>query len=146
MLTPADMPTGYQLDLSTADQVEVVDEQNRSLGVGGVLNETGVLSFKIQAKDTLTSERSIVRGKVLFELLMRHFGDRVNEVQTYWVVSSDNLETFNILTALGSTPADAARRTWSGQQLAGYGFGKVTFKETIGRAGLYALVSANFTR
>ena len=147
MLTHADMPPGYVLVVSTPDAVEIRDVANGALFIDGSIDGGGVLTFKIRTEDPDDGSRSFVRGKVLFDIVMRHFGASVTSIKGYWTPGSTNLAVFNKLTAAGLSPTQAAGGTWTGQQADRHGFKTATKVQTLGAGpGYYGLAEFLFTR
>jgi len=145
MLTPADMPSGYVLVVSTTSEVRIEDAADPDLFIEADDLVDGVLSFKIETERPDKS-RSFVRGKVLFDLVMRHFGATVTAIKSYWTPGSTNLAIFNKLTAAGLSPERAARGTWTGEQADRHGFKTAAKVHTIGGPGYYGIAEFLFTR
>jgi hypothetical protein len=147
MLTDADMPPGYVLVRSTPHDLDIVDRANPTLGIGSTRDDLGTLKFVIRAKDEDDGSRSVVRGKVLFQLILSHYANHtITTVATHWSDESTNLAEFNQLIGSGLSEEDAARGTWTGLQLVPLGFTRVEFVEKIGPRWPFALVRALFTR
>ena len=84
MLTPADMPPGYRLVISTIDLLEIQDEYRPEFRIEAGLTNSSRLSFEVETVDLDDGSRSMVRGKVLFDLMMSHWGvDAIQYVATY---------------------------------------------------------------
>lgn len=146
MLTPADMPPGYVLVVSTATDVRIEDAADPDLFIEAGVLADGVLSFKIEAERN-DGSRGSVRGKVLFDLVMRHFGASVTAVKGSWRWGSTNLTIFNKLTAAGLSPEQAACGTWTGEQADRHGFKTATKVQTLGAGpGYYGLAEFLFNR
>lgn len=145
MLTPADMPPGYVLAGSTPTEVEIRDEFNAELFIAAGVDTDGSLGFKIQAEDPNDSSRSAVRGKVLFALVMRHFGDPVTAVRGYWTGGA-NLLAFNRGIAAGLSDEQAAADTWTGKRATDFGFTAVSFQQRMKVLGGYGWVRVRFSR
>ncbi len=148
MLTPADMPPGYMLVVSTTTDVRIEDAADLDLFIDASIDPTGVLAFKIETERPDKS-RSFVRGKVLFDLVTQHFGfgASVTAIKGYWTPGSTNLAIFNKLTAAGLPIEQAARGTWTGQQADRYGFKTATKVQTLGAGpGYYGIAEFLFTR
>lgn len=146
MLTPADMPPGYVLVVSTPTHMYIEDAANPLLFIAAGVSDR-VLWFDVQAEDPDTKSRSFVHGKVLFELTMRHFGQTFDVLASYWATDSTNLERFNRATAAGMSEEAAGWVTWTGEQAIHHGFTRLTVEETIGGGpGRYGLVRVWFYR
>ena len=141
------IPTGYVLVVSTATDVRIEDVLIGEFFIDGSIDGGGVLTFEIQAEDPDDGSRSFVRGKVLFDLVMRHFGAGVTAIRGYWTPGSTNLAIFNKLTAAGLSREQAACGTWTGEQADRYGFKTATKVQTLGAGpGYYGLAEFLFTR
>jgi hypothetical protein len=145
MLTAADMPPGYVLVVSAPDHVKVIDAVDADLFIDGTIDADGELEIEIRTERESDGSKSVVRGKVLYDLMMRHFGAAVKSVAGYWMYGT-NLAEFNRLTGLGYSEKQAATGTWAGIQAGRYGFVNATRRQTIGGAGYYGLASFVFTR
>jgi hypothetical protein len=145
MLTPADLPPGYVLVNSTATQLAIEDAATDELFMYAELLPNGVVKFNIQAVHPDDGTRRTVRGRMLFDLTMRHFGAAVNAVRGYWM-DGTNFEQCNKSIAAGLTVEAAAQATWTGQQAARYGFTRVDRKQLIGWSGGYGLIEVYFLR
>ena len=148
MLTDADMPAGYRLTQATAELLDIEDERRPEFRIEAGLTVDGRLSFKVQAEDLDDRSRSVVRGKVLFDLMMRHWGvDAIRIVATFWGPRSTNLADFNRLTRAGLSNEAAAKETWTGLRLKDYGYMNLLEKvDAIGGPGAYGTVRSIFCR
>ena len=145
MLTDSDMPDGYSLTVSTADELEICDAKNPELGIGAVL-QSGDVTFEIRTVDKISGDRETVRGSVLFDMMMRQFGIRVLSITGIWY-DGTNLDDLNRLSGSGLNLQEAAAQTWTGRQAARHGFTAVKLLEKIGsRAGMYPMAKFQFTR
>ena len=144
MLTPADMPNGYVLVVSTSTDVRIEDAVDRNLFIDGTLELGSEIVFDIRAAHE-DGTRGTVSGKVLFGLMMQHFGAVPSSIRSLWTYGT-NLAMFNKLTAQGWSKNDAAGATWSGIRAREYGFGVAVCTGTAGSVGYYGWVEARFTR
>ena len=145
MLTPADMPPGYALVISTAGHLYIEDAGKRTLFLSGVLAGRE-LGYEIRTVDEVTGMHGFLRGTVLFDLMMTHFRGSFDTFIGDWISDGTNLDEYNRLTALGRTPEDAARGTWTGRQLVRHGFATVAVFEQLGSVGRYGIVRTRFTK
>ena len=81
-------------------------------GIYGDLNHQGMIEFVIEAGPGANP-----RGHVLFEAMIKHFGDDATGVVGSWTYGS-NLARFNELSAQGMSVEEAAAATWTGTQAA----------------------------
>lgn len=148
MLTPADMPPEYVLVIATMELLEIQDEYRPELRIEAGLTDLGRMSFEVETVDLDDGSRSVVRGKVLFDLMMSHWGvDAIQCVATYWGSRSTNLADFNRLSKAGLSHDQAAKGTWTGLRLKDYGYVNLLEKvDAIGGRGAYGIVSAVFVR
>jgi len=144
MLTDADMPNGYVLEIATLEELAISDQGNDRIRLEAYITD-GVLRYKVDARDPDDGSRGYVRGKVLCDLMLSHYGNRVVMIAGFWV-KGDNLRLFNQHTALGLTKVEAASKTWTGIQAARYGFTVVKVDESIGGDGAYGWVRVFYTR
>jgi len=73
----------------------------------------GVLRYKVDARDPDDGSRGYVRGKLLFDLMLSHYGNRVVMIAGFWV-KGDNLRLFNQHTALGLTKSRSGFKNLDG--------------------------------
>jgi hypothetical protein len=144
MLTPADMPPGYVLVIAAPDDLFIEDAANPALFLDGGVQDR-ILRFEVRAEEKYTRNRSVVRGKVLFDLMMRHFGATFDVIASLWQ-DGPNLERFNRATAGGMSEEDAGWVTWTGELATLYGFTRLTVEETIGGPGRYGRVRVWYYR
>ncbi len=144
MLTPADMPMGYVLVISTPDRVRIEDANDPKLFIDGGIDATGAVLFDIRAEHE-DGTRGGVSGKVLFGFLVRHFGAALIAIRGFWT-DGPNLVAFNRLTALGWSQHDAAGGTWTGERANDHGFTVAVCEVAIGSTGYFGWVEARFTR
>ncbi len=146
MLTPADLPPGYRLVNSTVDDLLIEDDSNDGLFIdGGVTDRT--LRFEVRAVDRRDGSRGTVRGFVLFDLMMRHFGGTFDVIAAYWYMDGTNLERFNAATAAGCSEETAGWMTWTGGQALRHGFKTLAVRESLGGGpGRYGLVRVWYFR
>jgi hypothetical protein len=145
MLTPVDMPPGYVLVISAPDDLFIEDAVNPALFIDAGVQDR-ILRFEVRAEERVTKNRSAVRGKVLFALMMRHFGMAFDVIAAYWHTDGVNLERFNRATAAGMREEAAGWVTWTGERAVAYGFTRLTVEETIGGPGRYGLVRVWYYR
>lgn len=144
MLTPADMPPGYALVISAPEDLYIEDAANPSLFLDAGVQDR-ILRFEVRTEEQHTKNRSVVRGKVLFDLMIRHFGATFDVIASLWL-DGGNLERFNRATATGMCEEDAGWVTWTGELAIVYGFTRLTVEETIGGPGQYGRVRVWFYR
>jgi hypothetical protein len=128
MITAGDMPEGYRLVVASAQEVEVRDAMDPELRVKAMLEDSGELWFWIRAERESDGTRGIVRGGVLYDLMMRHFGGAVSSVIGWWTEGT-NHEDFRKGIGQGMKPSVAASKTWSGRQALRHGFRVVSVHE-----------------
>ena len=145
MITQSDMPEGYRLVVSTPDEVEIEDQNDPNFRISGALNTSGELWFEIATIDRIDRSRRTVGGKVLFDLMMSHYGSAVNAIIGYWT-NGDNLEEFNRLLAAGVSEEVAATSVWAGDQARRHGFVRASIVSKIGSVNRYGLVHVEFLR
>ena len=145
MLSQADLPPGYVLVVSTATHMAIEDAATDELFVNASVLPNGVVKFNIQAVHPDDGTRRTVHGRVLFDLMMRHFGAGVNGVRGFWM-DGTNFEQFNRGIAAGLTVEAAAAATWTGEQAARFGFTRVDRGQLLGWSGGYGLVEVFFLR
>lgn len=145
MLTHADLPEGYRLVKATPDEIEIADRDDPDLQIGGVLADDGELKFDVRTVDAVDGSHRTVRGRVLFDLMMLHFGASVHSVIGFWI-EGDNLAAFNRALAQGKTEAEAAIGTRTGDQARRHGFEVVEFLHTIPALTGYGFVKVRFAR
>jgi hypothetical protein len=143
MLTSSDMPYGYILVISDRQRLKIVDADVPEFGIDGYLDD-GVLKFEIDTKLKKNGLRSIVRGKVLFDLMMKHY-DVVDAIVGIWA-NGTNLDAFNKYMLLGKTQIEAASETWTGLQARRYGFTVISIDELVGNQNGYGWVRVYFRR
>ncbi len=119
MITDADMPEGYRLVVVTADSLLISDRDDETLQLSAELSE-GELWFSVNCIDK-DDRRRTVRGSVLYDLMMDHFGSSVFAVVGFWTVG-ENRRVFVEGLANGMLPGEAAFLTWSGRQAHRHGF------------------------
>jgi len=147
MLTPADMPPGYLLVISRPDEIDIQDVQDAELGMSAYLRPEGELVFDIRTESKVTGSHNVVRGKLLFHLMIQHYGSSIRTIHCYWNDDSTNLAEFNRYTKLGMSEKEAASKVWSGARAIEHGFVNVTMAERIKAGpGAYAVVGADFSR
>ena len=146
MLSQPDLPPGYRLVNSTADDLLIEDELNDGLFIdGGVADR--ILRFEVRAVDRGDGSRGTVRGFVLFDLMMRHFGGTFDVIAAYWYMDGTNLERFNAATAAGWSEETAVWMTWTGEQAVRHGFQALSIREALGGGpGRYGLVRVWYFR
>src|SRR2546421_561873 len=110
-------------------------------GIMASVDEHRVLSFVVVA-----GEGSRIRGREMFDLMMRAIGPEVRAIAGVWRRGfggrpSTNLDTVNELTASGLSLEDAVCRTWTATRAAAWGFTRVTVPgRPEGTAGRYTKV------
>lgn len=124
MITDSDMPEGYLLERATPESLFIVDRDDQTLQLYAEL-EDGEIWFSVRTVDE-TGMKHTLRGATLYELMLRHFGTSVVAIAGFWP-TGENLRVFRECLALGHTPEDAARATWSGRQAVRHGFANVEF-------------------
>lgn len=119
MIAQADLPEGYRLVVTTLDSLFITDHDDEALQLYAELSE-GEIWFSVNCidKDGL---RRTVRGSVLYDLMMSHFGSLVFAVAGFWTVG-ENRRVFVESLANGKLPGEAAFLTWSGRQACRHGF------------------------
>ncbi len=145
MLSQADLPPGYALVVSTPDHVIVVDVADEDLYIDGTLDAAGELGIEIRTVREEDGSKSFVRSRVLYDLMMQHFGAAVKSISGFWTFGT-NLAEFNRLTGLGQSVEKAATGTWSGIQARRFGFVNATKRQALGGPGRYGLAAFVFTR
>ncbi len=145
MLTQADLPEGYRLVTATADEIEIADRDDPDLQIGGVVGSNGELKFDIRTVDAIDGSHKIVRGRVLFDLMMLHFGASVRSMIGFWM-EGDNLAAFNRALADGKAENEAAIGTWTGAQAKRHGFDSVEFLQKIPALAGYGFAKVRFLR
>jgi ATPase subunit of ABC transporter with duplicated ATPase domains len=92
-------------------------------GIDAHLAADGTLSAAVKA---VGPER--VRGRTLFDLVFKHFGDRIKRFKGEWGRGKfdTNYNEFVGNLATKMSLDDAARNTWTGRLMAEKGFGNVT--------------------
>lgn len=124
MITDGDMPAGYRLVIATSDSLRIVDRVDDELQIVSEL-EQEELWFYVNTDDRDGNKRT-VRGRMLYDLMMRHFGLSVVAIAGFWS-SGENRRIFIEALNGGATPEDAALSTWSGRQAERHGFSQVEF-------------------
>ena len=113
------MPEGYRLVVATPDSLLITDHDDEALQLSAELSE-GELWFSVNCLDK-GDRRRTVRGSVLYDLMMDHFGSLVIAVAGFWTVG-ENRRVFVGGLANGMLPSVAAFLTWSGRQASRHGF------------------------
>ncbi|MER5635621.1 Hint domain-containing protein [Kitasatospora sp. NPDC002227] len=135
-----DCPVGVTVE-ATAEGITIAHPASGSMTIGLLDARTGTLTLGM---DRL--EGSTISGKQMFQMVMDHFGDKVEIIQGNWSYG-DNLAAFNKLIAEGMPEKTAARATWTGQRAADYGYTSVRISRAEPAAeGGYARVSADFRK
>ncbi len=124
MITEGDMPEGYLLERATTESLLIVDRDDPTFQLYADL-EDGEIWFSVRTVDE-SGKRRMLRGRTLYDLMMRHFGSSVVAIAGFWP-PGENLRVFHECLVLGDTPEDAARATWSGRQAVRHGFANVDF-------------------
>ena len=132
-------PVGVTVE-ATAEGITIAHAESGSMTIA-LLDETGKLTLGM---DRLKG--STISGKQMFQMVMEHFGSRVDVIEGNWSYG-DNLAEFNKLVADGTPLKTAARATWTGKRAADYGFTSVRITRGIPATdGGYSAVSAQFRR
>ncbi|GAA2135578.1 hypothetical protein GCM10009760_14270 [Kitasatospora kazusensis] len=135
-----DCPVGVTVE-ATEDGITIAHPASGTMTIGILDAWTGKLTLGMDRLDGST-----ISGKQMFQMVMEHFGDRVEMIQGNWSYG-DNLAAFNKLIAEGMPEKTAARATWTGLRAADYGFTSVRISRAVPAAdGGYAAVSADFRR
>ncbi len=138
------VPPGYRVVYATPKSLLIEDESISECYIVARLTN-GRLTFDVRAVDRDTSMRGTVRGRVLFKLMMTHFGSAVGEIMGDWVYG-DNLDRVNELSAEGMQVVDAARSTWTGLQCIRHGFEVVHKVSSLGDPGRYSAILVRFEK
>lgn len=121
MITDADMPEGYKLVESTAELLVIVDAEQPDLRLRAELDEDGDIIFSVKAEDIETGRRGVVSGSVLFDLMIRHFDEKIRTITAWWS-GETNYRMFKDFLSEGATIHEAASNTWTGTQVLRHGF------------------------
>jgi len=119
MIAQSDMPEGYRLVVARPELIRIEDAANPKLFLQAEC-EGGELWFYVLAVEE-DGTRGTVRGKELFELMVRHFGPLVDTVVGFWT-KGINLTLFLNQIRDGKTALEAAAETWTGRQASRHGF------------------------
>ncbi len=131
------LPAGWKSSV-TASEFNLM---KGGVGILSTLDRDGILELAVDA-----GPASELRGHVLFDAAMAHFGDAVKVVQGAWFYG-DNLGKVNELVASGVDLERAITGTWTATQAARHGFSISTVVESeLESPGLYDHVIAHFTR
>lgn len=137
-------PAGYVVVAATPTALVIEDEHNPALYLVARLTG-GRVTFGVQAVDPVTGSRGRLRGRVLFDAMMSHFGRLVDAVVADWVYGT-NLSKLNELTRTGMPIVDAAPFTWTGTQCIRHGFGIMHLEDARGSPGNWQTVRLRFER
>lgn len=150
-LTVSDLHTYYVLAESTPVLVhncgtETLGENKYSWEHEG---SDSLFEAEIDDNGTMTmlagvTKQSPVRGIVLFNKALDHFGDRVTSINGNLI--EENRATFNTLTGGGMAPEAAILETWTGKLATRSGFSNLQSLRLIGEPGNYSKVEPIFTR
>ncbi|MFF2396804.1 RHS repeat-associated core domain-containing protein [Nocardia sp. NPDC058114] len=125
------------------DNSYYISHDESGSGLHALLDENGTLTLMVENHPELGSP---LRGRQMFDEVMNHFGDRVQQVQGNWVYG-DNLAKFNSALENGATLNQAARETWTAQQAARYGFTRARIDQAVPElGGGYSSVSVTYRR
>lgn len=91
-----------------------------------------------------SGERSpALREPDQFRKIVAYFARRFTSISVSWSYG-DDLAAFNRAIAAGSTPEEAALRTWTGLQVAAAGYSRVTVRSLEKQPGRYSKVVVSF--
>lgn len=130
---------------------EVMPSEKGYLGAPVAGRRTLDLNFFLRTK---TSRSVNLSGKAEFTKVLEHFEGKFDQIQGFWTASTgkdnvaDNLDKFNQLTAGTNalSAAEAAAKTWTGQQAITAGYSKVMVLETKGIPGAYTSVKVLYQK
>ncbi len=92
-----------------------------------------------------TEVRSAYKGTLFFDAMMEALGERVQQLEGYWIYGS-NLEAFNQFTLQGYDKFASAFMTWTGHQAKRYGYTGHPLVAPFGVAGNYHRVTVLFRK
>jgi len=126
VLSQADLPHGYRFVVGTPAELIIQDWNKPQLMIRATLEEDGELWFYVQAEveEPTLPKRGFVRGRVLFDLMLLHFGNEVNAIIGFWTRGPNYVE-FHKRLAEGYSEAEAALATWTGKNADRACFGDV---------------------
>lgn len=122
-----------------------------------VLEDDGALSFSIWNRETRDGVSEVMHPALepakLFEMMLGHFGDRVQYLKGNWIAGSNldtNLNKFNLWTGPPHNLSleEAAKKTWTARMAAKYGFTQVLVARHSleGTPGHYKKVELEFRK
>jgi hypothetical protein len=103
------------------------------------------LSLVIRTKLPNGERSTVLRGAEQFKKILVHFAGRFKGIRGSWSFD-DNLAAFNRAVLAGEPHEEAALKTWTGQQAAAAGYGRVVIRSLEGQPGSYEKVVASFLR
>jgi hypothetical protein len=121
----------------------VTDPASPRLYAEATLSPRRELSISIRTTLESGARSNLLRGAEQFERILTFFKGKFTSIKGNWQFGS-NLAKFNELTGQGVSSAEAAARTWTGQQAAAAGYRRVSVQLLEGTPGRYTSVQVLF--
>jgi hypothetical protein len=127
---------------STPDYYRVADAAEPIFSAEAEVVAGGELKLVIRTE--FQGQRSaVLRGSEQFQAILKHFSGKVRGIKGEWTYET-NLAKFNELTAGRKSAQEAALGTWTGEQAAANGYGRVIVRTLEGTPGNYTKVDVLF--